>query len=336
MKSKYKPGNLIPGTVMLAAIGAGLNAAPGVTFLANSADMASASTVSDLTDYTVSCPSDDLEAMLNTLFPSVDAQGRLFRFRKEANEDFLMETRDDDIRDTGAAPKIVKFHGETATGEVRNKILGHVIDTDAWPRDQKGKRKQSELQKRVKALRRRLVRADLFRGLSLLNAAAANTAVTWNAASNPDGDLRAKIEAAACRPNIIVFSALAWSTRKDAYEAPGRANHAMASHANYTEAELAEYLGVSKVVVLRAKYMAIEGGALLDMLGNTVFGYYSSDMRTEDDASNIKRFTDKCDDGGDWQVYVEERVKTVTPFVEHYSQFIVTRSADIFKLTVTP
>lgn len=339
MKQKYNRnslGKLLPGTALLAAIGASTVAAPGQTFLANSSDYKAASNITNLDEFVVSCPADDQEQVLNELFPSVPAGGRLFRFAKAADDDYLTETRDDDIRDTYAAPKIVKSHGTTATDEIRNKILGRIIDLDAWPKDQRGKRKVSETAKWVKKLRKRLVRADLFRGLSLLNAAATNTAVTWNASANPDGDLRQKIEAATCRPNIIVFSSTAWSMRKDSYEASSRTNDSLSKHAEYTEAQLADYLKVSKVIVLRAKYMAIEGGNILDMLGDVVIGYYADESPSEDDASNIKRFTDVCDNGQEWMVYEENHLsKIVTLLVEHYSQFVVTRPSGIFKLTVS-
>lgn len=309
----------------------------GKITVANAAQTDASNLSTALTAYLAGSPAPDLEALLDMLFPSIPT-GRHAEFMKHDDEAFLTETDDSDIREPGAAFKRIEYNGTFSSVKVKNKGLTYRADHDRLPRDGNGNLIPGWQQRYALMLRLRLIRADLLRGFGVLDAAATNLNRTWNAASNPDGDLRASVRlghvSQGLKPNRVVIGDPAWQIRQDAYEDSTRENHAMSSHAAYNEDDLARYLGVGMVTREESLYQAKKGGSKNSFTSHVLI-YNAEDNQTEDDPSNIKRFNSNTDSGGRWGVYVDERAKYTDITVEHYSQFVVPISSGIRKITVS-
>jgi len=308
----------------------------GQVTVANSSAYESANLSRPLTAYIAGQPAPDLEKVLDELFPPVEA-GRFFEFQKHADDKFITESDDSDIRAVGAAFKVIQYTGSKVTDKVVNKGLTYRQDHDGLTRDEKGKLRPGWENAIADNLRKRLIRADILRGFALLDAGATNAPVVWNAASNPDGDLRGacrlSLTGKGVRATNLVIGDLAWMLRQDAYEAPGRTND-MANHAAYTEQMLASYLGLRKVRREDSLYQVKKGGAKTDILGSIAYIYGAEEGLLLDDPSNIKRVWSATDSGQRFAVYINKKDKFTDITVEHYSKFISPITAGIRKLTI--
>jgi hypothetical protein len=303
-----------------------LIAAPiaGQITVANASQFESANLSQALTAYIAGQPSPDLEQVLDEMFPPVEA-GRFFEFQKHNDEAFITETDDSDIRPVNAAFKKVEYSGSKQTSKVINKGLTYRQDHDGVMRDGKGKLRPGWEKAVADNLRKRLIRAEILRGIALLNAAAVSANYTWNAASNPDGDLRSMarlgLVASGLDRTHLLIGDLAWMYRQDAYEASTRDNE-MANHSEYTEEDLARYLGINKVRREKSLYQTKKGAAKTDILAALAYLYNAEEGQLLDDPSNIKRVWSPTDDGPRFAVYVDQKRKFTDVTVEHYSTFI--------------
>lgn len=320
--------------------GAIISQAPitGEITVANAAQTAASSLSKGLTAFVSGVQAPSIEARLDMLFPAVPA-GRFAEFLSFKDESFLTEGDNSDIRQAGSAFKRVEYNGDKVVVAVQNKGLTFRQDMDRVPRDGNGRPRDGWENGRVLMLRERLARADYLRGLAALDAAATNVNRTWNASSNPDGDLRASVRLGmtshGLKPNRVVIGDLGWQIRQDAYEASTRANHAMSNHASYSEAELARYLGVEMVVREESLYQTKKRANKSDMLAGVALTYHAKEGATEDDPSNIKRFTTETDLGTRWGVYIKREGKLVDITVEHYSVFVLPITRGIRKDTIS-
>ena len=311
---------------------------PGQITVANSSQYDAANLSTELTSYIAGQPAPEIEQFLDLMFPSVEA-GRFFQFQKHDDESFITETDDSDIRPVGASFKRVEYRGSKQTGNVLNKGLCYRQDHDAIMRRPDGSLPTGWENAIVRNLKNRLLRAELLRGIALLNAGSTNANATFDATTNPDGLLRA-----ACRLSLtgkgvrlthLMMGDVAWQLRQDAYEAAGRANHAMASHAEYDEAELARYLGLKTVRREDSLYQTKKGAGKTDILASLAYIYGAEDSGMIDDPSNIKRIWSPTDDGPKFGVYVDQKRKYTDIIVEHYSVFISPITSGIRKLTIS-
>lgn len=309
----------------------------GQITVANSAQMDAANMSIAMNAYIVGSPAPDLEAQLETLFPSVPTS-RMVEFQKHDDESFLTETDGSDERAAGAAFKMVEYNGDKGLAKVGNKGLTIRVDHDRLERDASGNIRTGWEQRYVDNLRLRLIRAEILRGFKALDAAATNANKVWDAASNPDADLRAGIRAAhldsKLKPNRVVMGDLSWQLRQDAYEDESRANHSMSKHAEYSEEDLARYLTVESVMRHEDLYQEKKKGNGIEMLGQTLI-YNAQAGQTIDDPSNIKRFVSNTDAGGRWGVYVKEHTKFTDITVEHYSTFVSPLTKGVRKITAS-
>jgi len=310
---------------------------PGHVTVANSSAYEAANLSQALTAYIAGQPAPDLEKVLDELFPAVEA-GRFFEFQKHADDAFITETDDSDIRAPGAGFKRIEYKGSKVSDKVANKGLTYRQDHDGLTRDANGKLRPGWENAIADNLRKRLIRAEILRGFALLDAGAAASALVWNAASNPDGDLRngcrASLVGKGVRSTHLVIGDLAWMIRQDAYEAPGRTND-MANHAAYTEQQLASYLGLRYVRREDSLYQTKKGAAKTDILGGIAYIYGAEEGQLLDDPSNIKRVWSPTDAGPRFAVYVDRKTKFTDITVEHYSKFISPITAGIQKRTIT-
>lgn len=306
--------------------GSGRNT-PGLICAANEARFTSAHYSEALTGYTVGWKDpEDINALLDRLFPSIEVSRR-FEFKKQTNaEEFLSEA--DDIRSIGAAFKRVEATGTTVNEKTINKGLTIRVDHDDVVGD--GWKEAT-----VARLLRRLARNDLRRGIALIDAAATNVARIFSAATNPDGFIRADLklatDASGIRPNVVVYGEAAYDLRADAYEAADTPYAGRA--AAMTQQELARKLMVDLVEVVKARYQSA-AAAKTAIVPSVVYSYFAEQGLSKDDPSNVKRFITPTS-AGRTKVYVEEHSKFTDISVEHYSNIVVTSTLGVRKSTAT-
>ena len=288
----------------------------------------------------------DIGATLEFFAPAVAVPSRLFEWKKWSNaEEFYSEG--DDIRALGGDFKRVEYTGVDQTGKTLNKglvvrvDLDQVVQTPGWEN------------RHVARLLRRLMRNELRRAITLISAAATNTAKTWDtsAGKDPDQDvlleLATSMDATGIFPTRIGYGHTAWNKRKLSHRAqntPG--GYASAA---YLESDLASFLGVDQVLVSKERYQS-SASAKSQIVNNLVLMFVALSGGDMDDPSNIKRFVSPPPNlysSGDGQVaapagglnvnvYVNQvSAKLVDISVEHYSNVIMTSTTGIRQFTVS-
>lgn len=326
---------------MLALTGAtvaGSDPVMGQITVSNSSQNFAGSLAQDVQGYLAGLPSDDQSELLDTLFPAIQGND-YFQFAKADDEAFLTEADDSDIRHSGASFKRVQYRGTTATDRTQQKGLTIRVDHRDLPKVN-GTIVPGWENRYAAHLRNRLIRAEIVRGIALVDAAATNANVTFDATTNPDGLIRTMVQATrtangSLADAICVLGNSAFQLRLDAYEAAARANHGTANHADYTLEDLARYLGVKKAVLVDAIKQAKKGAAKADILGSVNFSYSVSDSPIIDDPSNVKRIWSPTMAGGQWGVAVQEDAVFTDITVWHESKIFIPFTAGIRKQTVS-
>jgi hypothetical protein len=290
----------------------------GIICAANESRFTSGHYSEQLTGYTVGWKDpENVDQILQRLFPEVPV-ARRFDFKKAENaQAFLSEA--DDLRAIGASFKRVEYTGTSATDKTVNKGLTITIDHDQTDDV------EAEKALAIERLLQRLARNELRRGIALLEANDTTAAAIFSATTNPDGLIRAMLNASAditgIRPNIVVYGESAWELRLDAYEAPTRVQPT--TRAEKTKEELAQYFMVDLVDVVKARYQS-SASAKSKIVPSTVYGYLAMPGMGKDDPSAVKRFTSKSRGGQRYGVYVVEHEKYTDVSVEHYSNIVYT------------
>jgi hypothetical protein len=298
-------------------LGVGMNPA-GVICAANESRFTSGHYSEQLTGYTVGWKDpENIDALLQRLFPEVPV-ARRFDFKKAVNaQAFLSEI--DDQRPIGSPFKVVEYTGENATDKTHNKGLTIRIDHDQT------EDVEAERTLAVERLMQRLARNELRRGIALLEANDTTAGAVFSKTTNPDGLIRAMLKASAditgVRPNVVVYGEAAWDLRLDAYEDPARVQPT--NRADKTPADLARYLMVDVVEIVKARYQST-ATAKAAIVPSTVYGYLALQGAGKDDPSAVKRFTSKARSGQRYGVYVVEHEKFTDVSVEMYSNLVYT------------
>lgn len=289
-----------------------------------------------LTNYAVGWRDpNDIEAKLDFIAPKVIV-GRRFEWKKATNaEEFLSETVDDQ-RAIGADFKKVEYTQTDVTDKTLNKGLTYIADLD----NVSGTNWQND---KVAKLLRRLYRNEYRRGVTLVSAAATNSAVTWDtsAGKNPDQDIKTDLitatTASGIRPNRILFGDTAFNKRGLSYEAQTNAT-AYAGVMNLSLEQIAARLMVDQVLISKERYQSA-AAAKSEIVSNLIFAFYAQNGVDTEDPSHTKRFVSSFDaeqGGGMVRVFQQQiSSKLVAITVEHYSKIVVTFSTGIRKWTVS-
>lgn len=301
--------------------------------LANDANSDVANLSEPITQYIVGYRDpENLQELLDSLAPPVTV-GRRFEYRTHtAKEDFMDDADDDsDIRKIGGDFKIVDAKGTKVDGATDNKGLVMVLDNDD------GGENQSVQQNKAAVLRNRLLRTDIRRVFSLLDANDTNTNTNWgpgNANRDPDGDLLTLCDVSGddrgIMPNVVTIGGGAGVKRKIALRSKASPDEV---GARSTYQELADFLEVNRVIPVKARRQA-SAAAKAKILGDAVFAYYAAPDATENDPSNVKNFV-TLTPSGRFRVYILPKFKRTLIAVEHYSRPVITSTIGIRKLSVT-
>jgi hypothetical protein len=143
--------------------------------------------------------------------------------------------------------------------------------------------------------------------------------------------LVASTDTTGVRPNVVVYGEAAWDLRLDAYEDPARVQPT--NRADRTPQELAQYLMVDTVEIVKARYQST-ATAKAAVVPTTVYGYSAFPGMGKDDPSAVKRFTSSGRGGQKYGVYTVEHEKFTDVSVEMYSNIIYT-GAGIVTRTIT-
>jgi len=269
-----------------------------------------------------------LQAELNLMAPAVRTARRFEYMTAPAGLSFLADQ--DDERAIGADFRKIDARGATVNAKTANRGLSYTLDRDEMV--------DGSTEQTAKWLTAILLRNDLLRVSAVLSAASTNTNVTFSSSTDPDGLVETGLLAAhgarGLYPNIAVYGLTAWSLRKSAYRASSKAG-ALAL-AGMTPADVAAVLGIDKLHQSKTVYKTSKSGSKASFLSNLIYAYYTDDVVSKDDASNVKRFWTPCDGGEEFRVYVDDtKAKTVEVIVEQYSTIAATDSTGIRKFTVS-
>jgi hypothetical protein len=309
----------------------------GQIVVANSSQNYAASLAQDVAGYLAGQPATNQESLLDLLAPPVQVAD-FFQFAKSDDQAYLTEADDSDVRGLGASFKRVEHTGTIVTDATLQKGLTKRVDHRTIPRIN-GALVSGWENREAEALKQRLIRAELLRVGSVLDGAANADTKTWNAASNPDGDLRAQAERTRVKSGLpathLVIGSAAQQLRQDVYEASTRANSGVTNHAGYTMEQLANYCAVGQAVVHNALYQTKKGAAKGAIQGLVVYSYSALPGTMIDDPSNLKRAWTPTMSGGMWMVFIQEGAAWTDITVFQQSKIFAPLTQGIEKITVS-
>lgn len=304
----------------------------------NAASAFAASLAQEISGYLAGLPSSDESAALDMIAPPVMVAD-FFQFAKADDLAYLTEADDSDIRGLGANFKRIQNSGSLVTDSTFQKGLTQRVDHRTLPRVN-GVIVPGWENLTAASLKNRLIRADKVRTLSVLDAAANNTAVNWTttpATANPDGDIRKAAErsriACGMPTTNLMLGSTGQQTRQDAYEAGARTNQG--NHGDYTPQQIASYAQIGSGMIETGIKMSKKGATKVVTLGNVAYTYNTRKDHTIMDPSNIMRCWSPTMSGGQWMVFIQESAAWTDITVFQQSKTIIPISAGIEKLTIS-
>jgi len=197
-----------------------------------------------------------------------------------------------------------------------NRGLSVILDRDEL------KDKPEWQQTHTKWLIDLLNRASALEAVDLYTSSATADSSTWDAGSNPDQEIRARIlslaDTTGFYPQNVAYGDKAHLARQIAYEAELTAG-SLARAAIFTEAELATALGVPNVLINAERYQSTST-AKQEIIGKNVLIFTGIKDAGPMDPSNIVRHVVSGPYGnGEYAVYVTDLgVKKIVLTVENY------------------
>lgn len=285
-----------------------------------------------LTQYTVGWLQSqaNLLALLEFLAPEVRS-ARRFEFRKANTKDaFIACEAGEDIRALYGEFKRIQSTGDIVDSKTLHKGLSKIVDADERRDDPMAEETAASV------LTLALIRAEILRAVTILNAAATNEAKTWSTGADADVDLLVAVgaggDSAGLDPNRLMFGRTAWQNRVKGLRSLDTAG-GFASAGLSPEA-LAAWLGIDAAMVCKERYQSGSGKSQL-VTNNIVLAFNAVAGGGKDDPSNIKRFVTPSE-GGAFRVYRRELTSDLVEItVSHYSNIVLTASSGVRKLTIS-
>lgn len=256
--------------------------------------------------------------------------GMRFEFRQFVNADDF-ETDTDDARAIGGDFPSVKETGSMVTDKLVNRGLQICVDEDEVNDDPNWR------ERKVGKLLRRLKRNALLRATAIIDQAALDTAVTWDATAGKDPDqdvenmLAAAMDSSGMSCNRVAFGETARLKRKLSIRAQTHAGGF--ANAGMNAADLASYYGIDEVLFAKSRYGI--GATKTRVMAAKVYAFTAFAGLGAEDPSNLKRFY-RLLDGQRYRVYEwRDGAKNYRIAVEHYEKIKLTSTLGIRKLTVS-
>ena len=299
----------------------------GKVAIANESAMNASFLSEPLSDYATGWKSDEslLENELDFLAPGVRVARRFGYFKGNNADAFAMAADGSDVRALYGEFTTVKTLDDTVDSHTVSKGFTTVIEKDS---EMPGEREE-----KVRWLKKLLMRAEIYRAWSLLNACATNSAKTWDDKATPDKDIMAAITAFGDKVGIdanrVLFGSNAWQTRFSSYQAQNTKNFIPPA----TTDALGAFLGAD-VMIAKSRYTNGSGKSRI-VSANTVLVYQGEKNASKDDPSTIKRFWTPENGSREYGVYIDEtHAKLVRITVAHQSQIVATCGEGVQKLTI--
>jgi hypothetical protein len=297
---------------------------------ANASLFDSANLSEPLTNYAVGWRDESgLDEALAFFSPDVPV-GLRFEYRQFNNPDDF-ENDPDDARAIGASFAELIEGGTTVQDKLANRGLQISVDEDEVQDDPNWR------ERKVRKLLNRIKRNSLIRAVALLDAAAGNTAVTWDATAgkDPDQDIETALAAGAdssgMMSNRVAFGETARLKRRLSLRAQTHAGGF--GNAAMTAQDLAAYLAVDSVLFAKSRYGT--GATKTRLMANLILAFTAYNGVDPEDNSNIKRFF-RLLDGQRYRVFEwKDGPKKWKIAVEHYERTRITSTLGIRKLTVS-
>lgn len=183
-----------------------------------------------------------------------------------------------------------------------------------------------------------LMRATVLEAIALYQTSAVNIPVTWDAASNPDLDVKNELIALAnttgFHPTRGVFGDTAAVKRQTAYETQLTAG-SLAHAQMMTDEEIAIATGLDEVLTNVDRYQSASA-AKTEIVGSNVYLFTAFEGEAPEDPSNIVRHVANASyGGGEYAVYVTPHgVKNVILTVENYELLAAQHTTGIAQLAI--
>ena len=314
---------------------------PGEMYLANESAFITAHFNEPLTTYAVGYQDNSgIAALLDFLAPPVPVSRRFTYKEFIQAEAFLADSVNGDLRAIGGEFLTVKFTGKETLGRTDNRGLRIRIDLDevSDPDSVLAGGVPAYQARAVEQIKTRLIRNSALRAIALYQAAAVNTAKTWDATAgkDPDQDLMNDLVTATTargfQSNNVLFGHTAWTKRMLSHRAQNNAGGY--ASADLTIEQLAAYLGLDQIMLNKSRYLS--GSTMTEVVGNLVLQFFAEHSANLEDSSNVKRFVSPTDGGTDFRVYVQPVTsKLIDITVEKYEVIKVTSNLGIRTLTIS-
>lgn len=184
-----------------------------------------------------------------------------------------------------------------------------------------------------------LNRATVLESIAILEAAATQSNTVWDAASNPDLEIRQDIltqsNITGFYPNTVVYGDQAELKRANAYESQLTAG-SIARASLYTEAQLATALRVTNVLVNAERYAsAANAAAKQEFLGSVALVLSSYEESPMDATNLVRHVANAARGGGNYAVYQKDvGVKLVAITVENYEYLHLQHSTGLQQINI--
>jgi hypothetical protein len=184
-----------------------------------------------------------------------------------------------------------------------------------------------------------MMRATIQEALVLLSTAATQAATVWDAASNPDMELKQDVITTANMtgfyPTCALYGDQAALKRQNAYESQLTAGSIMRA-GQYSEEQIATALQVDKVLVNAERYIGNTAATTkTEFVGSNVYLFTAEDESVMDASNIVRHVANAAYGGGDYAVYINEHgPKLISLTVENYEYLHTQHTSGVLQIAV--
>jgi hypothetical protein len=310
----------------------------GTVCLPNDSLLRQVESIEELTAFAASYDSmvgNGLARLRDFLAPPRPSTNRIFRLTTY-NETEPWQTVDYNRVKRGILADFMEVRQRTASKsdlQAPNRGLSVILDRDEL------KDKPEWQQTHTKWLIDLLSRATVLEAVALYNGSAISNGLTWDAASNPDMDIREQLlliaNTTGFYPLCVAYGDSAHLIRQAAYEAELTAG-SLARASAFTEEQLATALGVPNVLINAERYQN-SSTTKQEIIGQNVLIFTAiKDAGPMDPSNLVRHVVAGAYGGGDYAVYVTDLgVKKIALTVENYEFLHVQHTTGLMICPIT-
>ncbi len=310
----------------------------GQVCLANDSLLRQSEYIEEITTYAISYDGmvgNRLRQLRDLLAPPRPSNSRIIRMTiYDEHEPF--QTVDYTKVKRGVLADFARIAQRVATKEdlqIPNRGLTLLLDRDQL------KDKPEWQQLHTKWLLDLMMRATIQEALVLLSTAATQAATVWDAASNPDMELKQDVITTANMtgfyPTCALYGDQAALKRQNAYESQLTAGSIMRA-GQYSEEQIATALQVDKVLVNAERYIGNTAATTkTEFVGSNVYLFTAEDESVMDASNIVRHVANAAYGGGDYAVYINEHgPKLISLTVENYEYLHTQHTSGVLQIAV--